>query len=104
MRRYVIKRILLIIPTLLLVTFFVFCIVRLIPGDVVEMMVAEQGYGDDEEELREMLGLDKPLITQYLVYMKSIFKGDWGISLWTGLPVMDEIKKRLPISFSLALM
>lgn len=104
MKRYIIKRILLIIPTLILVTFFVFCIVRLIPGDVVELMVAEQGYADDEEELREMLGLDKPLHTQYLTYMKGIFKGDWGISLWTGMPVTEEIKRRLPISFMLALM
>jgi len=104
MRRYIIKRILLIIPTLVLVTFFVFCIVRLIPGDVVELMVAEQGYADDEEELREMLGLDKPLVTQYVTYMKGVFKGEWGISLWTGMPVTEEIKRRLPISFSLALM
>jgi peptide/nickel transport system permease protein len=102
MRRYVIRRILLIFPTLLLVTFLVFSIVRLLPGDAVELMVAEQGYADDEEELREMLGLDKPIYTQYLTYMKNVFRGDLGISLWSGLPVTEEIRRRLPISFSLA--
>jgi peptide/nickel transport system permease protein len=102
MRRYVIRRILLIFPTLFLVTFLVFSIVRLLPGDAVELMVAEQGYADDEEELREMLGLDKPIHTQYLTYMKKVFQGDLGISLWSGLPVTEEIRRRLPISFSLA--
>jgi peptide/nickel transport system permease protein len=102
MRRYIIRRILLVFPTLFLVTFLVFSVVRLLPGDVVELMVAEQGYADDEEELREMLGLDKPLHKQYLTYMKNVFRGDLGISLWSGLPVTEEIKRRLPISFTLA--
>ena len=102
MRRYIIRRILLVFPTLFLVTFLVFSVVRLLPGDVVELMVAEQGYADDEEELREMLGLDKPLHTQYLTYMKNVFRGDLGISLWSGLPVTEEIRRRLPISFTLA--
>jgi peptide/nickel transport system permease protein len=104
MRTYIIKRTLMLIPTLLLVTFLVFSIVRLIPGDIVELMVAEMGYAEDEDELREMLGIDKPIYEQYWNYMKGITRGDLGVSLWTGERVIDEIKRRLPTSFRLALM
>ena len=92
------------IPTLLLVTFLVFVIVRLIPGDIVELMVAEMGYAEDEAELRELLGVDKPIYEQYWHYMKGLVKGDLGVSLWSQERVMDELKRRLPTSFRLALM
>jgi len=104
MRRYLIRRILLLVPTLLLVSFLIFCIVRLIPGDAVTLMVAEMGFADDEAELRHILGLDQPLPKQYLVYMKNVLRGDLGVSLWSGEPVIDEIARRLPISFRLAAM
>jgi len=104
MRSYVIKRILLLFPTVLLLSFLVFGIIRVLPGDVVELMVSEGGYAEDESELRDMLGLDKPLLSQYLSYMKGALTGDLGISLWSGQPVLSEISRRLPISFELALM
>jgi peptide/nickel transport system permease protein len=104
MRSYVIKRILLLFPTVLLLSFLVFGIIRMLPGDVVELMVSEGGYAEDEAELRDMLGLDKPLLSQYLSYMKGALTGDLGISLWSGQPVLSEISRRLPISFELALM
>ncbi len=90
------------IPTLFLVTFLVFSSIRLIPGDIVELMVAEQGYADDSEELRKMLGMDKPLVTQYLLYMAGVFQGDFGISLWSDEPVIEEIARRFPITINLA--
>ncbi len=104
MRRYVIRRVLLLIPTVILLSFLVFGIIRLIPGDVVELMVSEGGFADDTEELREMLGLDQPVFAQYFKYMKGALSGDLGISLWSGEPVLSEISRRLPISFELALM
>jgi len=104
MRSYVIRRILLLFPTVLLLSFLVFGIVRMLPGDVVELMVSEGGYAEDEAELRDMLGLDKPLFSQYLSYLKGALTGDLGISLWSGQPVLSEISRRLPISFELALM
>lgn len=104
MRSYVIRRILLLFPTVLLLSFLVFGIIRMLPGDVVELMVSEGGYAEDEAELRDMLGLDKPLFSQYLSYMKGALTGDLGISLWSGQPVLSEISRRLPISFELALM
>jgi peptide/nickel transport system permease protein len=104
MRRYAIRRILLLIPTILIVSFLVFCLVRVIPGDIVQLMVAEQGFADDTAQLRSMLGLDKPIHTQYLKYLWDVLHGDLGTSLWSGQPVMTEISRRLPISFRLAVM
>lgn len=103
MRRYFIRRILLLIPTLFIVSFAVFSMVRVIPGDVVELMVAEQGFADDREEMRKILGLDKPILQQYFIYMKNIiFEGDMGTSLWSREPVVKEIGRRLPVSLNLA--
>lgn len=104
MRRYITRRLLLLIPTLLLVSFLVFCIVRLIPGDAVTLMVAEMGFAEDEAELRQVLGLDQPLAKQYIIYMANAFRGDLGTSLWSGQPVLSEITRRLPLTFRLALM
>ena len=104
MRSYVIRRILLLFPTVLLLSFLVFGIIRMLPGDAVELMVSEGGYADDTEELREMLGLDQPVFSQFFKYMKGVVRGDLGISLWSGQPVLSEISRRLPISFELALM
>jgi peptide/nickel transport system permease protein len=104
MRKYVIRRVLLLVPTVILLSFLVFGIIRLIPGDVVELMVSEGGFADDTEELREMLGLDQPVFAQYFKYIKGVVKGDLGTSLWSGEPVLSEISRRLPISFELALM
>ena len=104
LRRYIIRRLFLVIPNILLVSFLVFSIVRWIPGDAVQLMVAEQGYADDTAELRAMLGLDQPVHIQYLKYMTGVLKGDLGTSLWSGELVTTEIRRRLPVSFQLALM
>ena len=104
LRRYILRRVLLLVPTLLLVSFFIFSIVRLLPGDVVAIMIAEQGYAEDEAELRQMLGLDKPLVVQYARYMKNVLKGDLGVSLWSGKPVTEELSRRLPTTLRLGLL
>jgi peptide/nickel transport system permease protein len=104
LRWYILRRVLLLVPTLLLVSFFIFSIVRLLPGDVVAIMIAEQGYANDEAELRQKLGLDKPLVIQYAMYMKNVLKGDLGVSLWSGKPVMEELARRLPTTLRLGLM
>ncbi len=105
MRRYIINRILLLFPTLIIVSILVFSISRLIPGSIVELMANEQGYGFDAEEVREMLGLDQPVYTQYYEYIKGIILyGDFGQSLWSGAPVAEEILDRLPVSAQLGLM
>ncbi len=104
MRKYVFRRVLLLVPSVIMLSFLVFGIIRLIPGDVVELMVSEGGFADDTEELREMLGLDQPVLAQYFKYITGVVKGDLGTSLWSGEPVLSEISRRLPISFELALM
>ncbi len=104
LRWYILRRVLLLVPTLLLVSFLVFSIVRFLPGDVVAIMIAEQGYADDEAELRQTLGLDKPLVVQYVRYMKNVLKGDLGKSLWSGKPVTEELSRRLPTTLRLGIL
>ena len=104
MHQYVIKRLLLMIPSLLIVSFVVFSLARLIPGDVVDMMFEDQAYAKDIEEMRRKLGIDKPLLIQYIEWLGKIVRGDLGVSLWTKKPVLDEILARLPVSMELGLM
>jgi ABC-type dipeptide/oligopeptide/nickel transport system permease component len=104
MSLYILRRVLLLIPTLFLVTLLVFSIIRLLPGNVVVLMMSEQGYASDRAKLEQMLGLDQPFYQQYLTYLGKVFQGDFGVSFWTREPVLDEIVQRLPVSIELALL
>jgi len=110
MRNYIIRRVLLMIPTLFLVTVVVFLTVRLIPGDAMELMVTEQaqtvgGKEIDVEAIREMLGMNVPWHTQYVNWIGGIIsRGDFGDSLWTQRSVTNEIISRIPITFELGLL
>jgi len=110
MRAYAIRRILLGIPTLFIVTVLVFLSVRLIPGDVIDLMVdemaTESGMGSEltVEYLRHALGLDLPIHVQYGKWISGVFRGDFGTSLWTGRPILPDILRRYPISIELGLM
>jgi peptide/nickel transport system permease protein len=104
MRQYVLKRLLLILPTLLLVTIIVFALTRLIPGDVVVLMFEEKAYAKDLEALRAKLGLNRPLHVQYVSWLGQVVQGNLGESLWTRRPVLEEIGRRLPISAELGAM
>jgi peptide/nickel transport system permease protein len=101
MRQYVLKRLLLIVPTLLLVSAIVFSLTRLIPGDVVVLMFEEKAYAEDLEALRAKLGLNRPLHVQYVTWLGQVVQGNLGESLWTKRPVLEEIVRRLPISAEL---
>jgi peptide/nickel transport system permease protein len=101
MRQYVLKRLLLIVPTLLLVSAIVFSLTRLIPGDVVVLMFEEKAYAKDLDALRAKLGLDKPLYVQYVTWLAKVVQGDLGESLWTKRPVLEEMVRRLPVSAEL---
>ncbi len=102
--QYLAKRLALAIPALFLVTLMVFTLVRLIPGDVVEMMYEEQGYADDIDEMRELLGLHQPLHIQYMTWLGQVLRGDLGVSLWTENDVRDELWSRLPVTLELGVM
>jgi peptide/nickel transport system permease protein len=103
---YFIRRILLAIPTVLLVTLIVFVLVRLVPGDVVDLIIGTQNFLSEEQiyQMYEDFGLDKPIISQYFIWLKSLFTGNLGVSLRTGEEVADLLVQRLPVTLELALL
>jgi peptide/nickel transport system permease protein len=103
LRQYVLKRLLVAVPSLLIASLVVFTLPRLIPGDVVQLMLEEKAYGKDLEELRAKLGLNRPLYVQYFEWLGQILRGNLGESLWTKRPVLEELGARLPITLELGL-
>ena len=105
MTQYIIRRLLLAVPTLVLVMFATFMFVRIIPGDVVEMIMAESPYADDayRAHLEEQLGLDRPIPEQFVRYSASVLQGDLGESPWTGRAVSTELQNRLPVTLEFGL-
>lgn len=107
MRRYIFKRLLLMIPTLFGVAVLVFFLLRIVPGDIVELKYAGTGaYATEEAIAREraQLGLDQPLWKQFASWMSGMIRLDFGTSMWTGRPITHEIAIRLELSLQLALM
>ncbi|HYA31034.1 MAG TPA: ABC transporter permease [Acidobacteriota bacterium] len=107
MVQYIFKRLLLMIPTLFGVALLVFFLLRVAPGDIVELKYAGSGTFAPKEALdreRAQLGLDKPLVQQFAVWIAGVVRFDFGTSMWTGQPITDEIKIRLELSLQLALM
>jgi len=119
MRAYIIRRIALIIPTLLFVTIIVFLTVRFIPGSLIDLM-ASQAVGESDvtpeeiaEQIRQDLGLDQPVWKQYLLWLgawqqedgsySGILQGNLGKSLWSQRPILDEIVGKIPISIELGI-
>ena len=108
MRTYLAKRVLLIVPTLLGVAAVVFLIMRVIPGDVALLILGgDDGGRIDRAQLAAMhrqLGLDQPLLVQFGHWLWGVLHFDFGNSLWTGRPVMEELLARLPLSLELAVL
>lgn len=108
MRAYIIRRLLLFIPTLLIVTLIVFSAVRFIPGNVIEMMAAQSGEAENVEAtiqtIKHNLGLDVPIHIQYFRWLGNVFRGDLGRSLWTQESITKELFHRLPISIELGIL
>jgi peptide/nickel transport system permease protein len=108
MQGYVIRRILALIPTLIFASFIVFLTVRLIPGNVIDLMLSQNDVSASKQtrqQLEAVLGLDTPIYVQYFKWVGAlIFKGSLGNSLWTNTPVMEDILYRLPVTFELGLM
>jgi peptide/nickel transport system permease protein len=105
MLRYVAHRLLLMIPTLLGVAVLVFFLLRLGPGDTVSMMM--DGANVSKEVIdseRARLGLDKPVYVQFYKWFGGVLQGDFGVSIWTGRPVLYEIGIRLELSLQVAIM
>jgi peptide/nickel transport system permease protein len=104
MRAYVLRRLLVAVPSLLIASLIVFTLPRLIPGDVVQLMLEEKAYGKDLEELRAKLGLNRPIHVQYFEWLGAIARGHLGESLWTRQPVLNELARRLPVTATLGFM
>jgi len=110
MRAYAIRRFLLIIPTMFIVTLILFVLIRVMPGDVVEMMVQEQVWEQEMgteselnvEAIRHMMGLDVPAHVQYFRWVGGILRGDFGKSLWTNDTLLDMMRLKMPVTIELA--
>jgi len=106
MLRYVLNRVLLMIPTLLGAAVLVFVLMRLIPGDICVLRLASGG-GMDQQVLancRQEIGTDQPMLVQFLQFMKGLLTLDFGKSMWTGRPIIDEIGLRFQLSLQVAIM
>src|SRR5918996_4506744 len=102
MSRFLARRLALTLPVLLGVATLVFSLIHLIPGDPAQAMLGETAPQADVEELRRRLGLDRPLVEQYGVFLAGLFRGDSGMSLRTGWPVTSQILERMPATVELA--
>jgi peptide/nickel transport system permease protein len=107
MWRYIVKRLLLIIPTLFGVATLIFLLLRVLPGDIVELKYSGTGAFAPPQAIareRAQLGLDQPLWKQFVTWIWGIPRFDFGTSMWTGRPVAQEIAIRLELSIELALL
>jgi peptide/nickel transport system permease protein len=109
MWKYIVKRFLLTIPTLLGVAILAFALLRIVPGDVVEARYVGGGQGQFVDKAlmeaeRAKLGLDQPLWKQFTTWVWGLMRLDLGVSMWTGAPITEEIKLRFALSLQLALM
>ena len=107
MLRYTINRVLLAIPTLFGVAVLVFFLLRVVPGDIVEIKLRGDGGSETQETIeleRKRLGLDRPLAVQFGEWMVNMAKFDFGTSMWTERPVITEIAIRLELSLQVAIM
>jgi peptide/nickel transport system permease protein len=103
MKPYILRRLALAVPTLVLVSVIVFSMMRLMPGDVVSRMVEGHAYAPTIEALRKELGLDRPAHVQYVEWIGGILlRGDFGDSYWTRQPILDEFVRRFPVTIELA--
>jgi peptide/nickel transport system permease protein/oligopeptide transport system permease protein len=103
MIRYILIRIMYAIPTLIGAMIVMFILIRMLPGDPARLIAGPEALEQDVERIREQLGLNKPLYIQFIDYMSSILRGDFGVSLKYGTPVIKEIMARLPYTIVLAI-
>lgn len=101
MTQYLLRRLVLIVPTFLVVSVLVFAMLRLIPGDVIDLMSQGDPNRATADALRAELGLDQPAPLEYVRWLGGIFQGDLGRSLWTKKPVTEELLWRLPVTLEM---
>ncbi|GET41472.1 ABC transporter permease [Microseira wollei] len=102
MWKYIVKRLLSLIPVLLGITLLVFGMLHLIPGDPATVLLGERATPEQVEATRQRLGLNQPLPLQYLVFLANIARLDFGTSILSGIPIIEEISNRFPATFELS--
>ena len=95
MNRYFVRRLLATIPLMFIISIFVFMFIHLIPGDPAKTLAGVEASVEEVEAIREEFGLNKPILVQYVDYMKNLFHGDMGRSLKSNLPVTEMIASRM---------
>ena len=103
MQAYIVRRLLALLPTLFFASLIVFISMRLIPGDVIDLMLAQNDIATSQDRARieAALGLDQPLVVQYLNWVGGVLRGDLGRSLWQNTPVTEQLWATMPITFEL---
>ena len=101
MRLYLLKRLLQIVPTILMITLVVFVMMQSIPGDPVVAMLGEAYTQEDADKVRREYGLDQPVLVQYAIWLGKLVQGDWGRSILSGRPVLKDVLVRLPVTLEL---
>ncbi len=106
MSRYLLQRLLLVIPTLIGTSLIVFVLLRLLPGDVVDILFGGDPQVNQQtlDQIRESMGLNQPILVQYATWVGGLLRGDAGVSMRTGIPVGESIARSLPVTVQLALM
>lgn len=102
MTRFIVQRLLLTIPVLFLVSVIVFTLINLIPGDPALLMAGGEAGRDVVEALRIQMGLDKPMVVRYLIWLSRVAQGDLGKSVRDGRPVLGVLLQKLPVTIELA--
>jgi len=102
MLRFILQRLLAVIPLLLIVSLLVFSLVLLIPGDPAYQLAGEDATPEEVEAIREAMGLNDPVLVRYGRWLSAVLQGDLGTSLFSDQPVLDVILERLPVTLSLA--
>lgn len=103
MIKYILKRILLMIPVMLGIMLVIFAILEVAPGDAARNAAGEDATMEEVEEYREKLGLDRPFFTRYFDYVLGVCQGDFGESYRTGVPVLEDLAVRFPVTAKIAI-
>ena len=101
MRTYVLRRLVQIVPTVLMITLVVFVMMRSVPGDPVVALLGDAYTEENAIQARQAYGLDKPILVQYVIWLGKLVQGDWGTSILSGRPVLNDVLMRLPVTLEL---
>jgi peptide/nickel transport system permease protein len=104
MRVYVLRRLLQIVPTVIMITLVVFVMMQSIPGDPVVALLGDAYTEEDAVRVRADYGLDKPVLAQYAIWLGKLARGDWGVSIMSGRPVLQDVLVRLPVTLELVVL